>query len=150
MARIDLPDGDGLDVMRAFSLRPELAAGASAYDAAVWNSGLDWRLHELVRMRVAQVNQCTVCLSWRTPQAIEAGITEELLASVHRPSEALGFTAAEVVALEYASGFATDSARIDDELIGRLKQHFDSGQIVELTLVLGEYLALGRFMQVLG
>jgi hypothetical protein len=34
--------------------------------------------------------------------------------------------------------------------MGRLKQHFDSGEIVELTLVLGKYLALGRFMQVLG
>jgi AhpD family alkylhydroperoxidase len=150
VARIDLPAGDDLDIMKAFALRPELAAGANAYDAAVWSSSLDWRLHELVRMRVAQVNQCTVCLSWRTPQAEAAGITEDLLAHVHEASESLGFTPAEVVALEYAGLFATDSASISDELLGRLKAHFDSGEIVELTLVLGKYLALGRFMQVLG
>jgi len=150
MARIDLPEGDDLDVMKAFALRPDLAAGANAYDAAVWNSTLDWRLHELVRMRIAQVNQCTVCLSWRTPQAQAAGITEDLLAHVHEASEARGFSPAEVVALEYASRFATESAGIDDDLMGRLRQHFDSGEIVELTLVLGKYLALGKFMQVLG
>jgi AhpD family alkylhydroperoxidase len=150
MARIDLPEGDGLDVMKAFALRPALAAGANAYDAAVWQSTLDWRLHELVRMRVAQVNRCTVCLSWRTPQAQEAGITEELLASVDRASEAAGFTPAEVVAIDYATQFATDSASISDDFMARLQQHFDSGEIVELTLVIGKYLALGRFMQVLG
>ena len=150
MARIDLPEGDGLDVMKAFALRPELSAGANAYDQAVWNSTLDWRLHELVRMRVAQINQCTVCLSWRTPQAQAAGITEELLANVHRASEEAGFTAAEVVAIDYAAQFATDSAGISDTFMKELGQHFDSGEIVELTLVIGKYLALGRFMQVLG
>jgi AhpD family alkylhydroperoxidase len=150
MARIDLPEGDGLDVMKAMALRPELSAGANAYDQAVWNSALDWRLHELVRMRIAQANQCTVCLNWRTPQALEAGITEELLANVASPSEALGFTPAEVIALEFTGQYATDSSQISDELMGRLKQHYDAGEIVELTLVLGKYLALGKFMQVLG
>jgi len=150
MARIDLPPGDDLDVMRAFSLRPELAAGASAYDQAVWGSTLDWRLHELVRMRVAQINQCTVCLSWRTPQAVEAGVTDELLANVHRAAELDDYTPAEKVAIEYAARFCTDSANIDDALLKRLGEHFDSGEIVELTLVIGKYLALGRFMQVLG
>jgi AhpD family alkylhydroperoxidase len=150
MARIELPEGDGLDVMKAFALRPELSAGANAYDQAVWQSTLDWRLHELVRMRVAQINQCTVCLSWRTPQAEAAGITEELLANVAQASEAGGFTAAEVVAIDYAAQFATDSANISDAFMAGLAQHFDSGEIVELTLVIGKYLALGRFMQVLG
>lgn len=150
MARIDLPEGDGLDVMKAFALRPELAAGANAYDQAVWNSTLDWRLHELVRMRIAQINQCTVCLSWRTPQAEAAGITEALLADVGRASDAAGFTPAEVVAIEYATRFATDSAGIGDDFMAELRSHFDSGEIVELTLVIGKYLALGKFMQVLG
>jgi AhpD family alkylhydroperoxidase len=150
MARIELPEGDDLDVLKAFALRPGLAAGASAYDQAVWASTLDWRLHELVRMRVAQINECTVCLSWRTPQAIEAGITEELIANVHRADELDAYTPAERVAIEYAARFCTDSARIDDDLLQRLGEHFDSGEIVELTLVIGKYMALGRFMQVLG
>ena len=149
MARIPLPDGD-LDVMKAFSLAPALAAGAQAYDAAVWSSTLDWRLHELVRMRVAQINQCTVCLSWRTPEAVEAGVTDELLAGVDHADDLPGYTDAERVAIEYATRFCTDSAAIEDALLERLGRHFEPGEIVELTLVIGKYLALGRFMQVLG
>ncbi len=60
------------------------------------------------------------------------------------------FSPAEAVALEFTARFCTDSARIDDDLLARLQQHFDSGEIVELTLVIGKYLAMGRFMQVLG
>src|SRR5687767_11025361 len=99
MARIDLPPGDELDVMKAFALAPALAEGASAFDQAVWNSTLDWRLHELVRMRIAQINQCTVCLGWRTPQAIEAGVTDELLTNVDRAAELDVYTDAEKVAI---------------------------------------------------
>src|SRR5207302_11200990 len=86
MARIELPPGEGPEVVRALSLRPELAQAVAAYDQAVWNSRLDWRLHELVRMRIAQLNECTVCLSWRTPQAVEAGATQGHLPGVHRAS----------------------------------------------------------------
>ena len=149
MARIPLPDGDQLEVVKALSLRPDLAAAVGGFDAAVWNSTLDWRLHELVRMRVATINECTVCLGWRTPMAVEAGVTDDDLAAVTDPSDAR-FSPAERVALEYTTRFCTDSARIDDDLLARLQEHFDSGEIVELTLVIGKYIALGRFMQVLG
>ena len=82
MARIELPPGDGPEIVRALSMRPELAKAVATYDQAVWNSKLDWRLHELVRMRVAQINECAVCLAWRTPQAVEAGVTDDLLFNV--------------------------------------------------------------------
>jgi AhpD family alkylhydroperoxidase len=149
MARIPLPDGDQLEVVKALSLRPDLAAAVCGFDAAVWNSSLDWRLHELVRMRVATINECTVCLGWRTPMAVEAGVTDDDLAAVTDPSDAR-FSPAERVALEYTARFCTDSARIDDDLMARLGEHFDPGETVELTLVIAKYLAMGRFMQVLG
>jgi AhpD family alkylhydroperoxidase len=150
MARIALPDTDAPEVVRALSLRPEFAQAVAAYDGAVWNSALDWRLHELVRMRIAQINECTVCLSWRTPQATEAGVDDQLLANVHRARELDDYSDPERVAIEYAERFTTDSARIDDAFIGRLREHFDDGEIVELTLVIAKYMAFGRFMQVLG
>jgi AhpD family alkylhydroperoxidase len=150
MARIDLPASDAPEVVRALSLRPSFAKAVGAYDAAVWESGLDWRLHELVRMRIAQINECTVCLSWRTPQAIEAGITDELLAGVAHAADLPAYTDAERVAIEYAERFSRDSAQIDDRFMRRLGEHFEAGEIVELTLVIAKYIAFGRFMQVLG
>jgi alkylhydroperoxidase family enzyme len=98
-------------------------------------------------MRLAQINQCTVCLAWRNE---DWGATEELLAGVDRAAELPGFAPAERVAIEYAERFATDSAGIDDDLLERLAAQLDPGEIVELTLVVGKYLAFGRFMQVLG
>jgi AhpD family alkylhydroperoxidase len=150
MARIGLPAGNAPEVVRALSLRPDFAQAVGTYDGAVWNSTLDWRLHELVRMRIAQVNECAVCLSWRTPQALDAGVTDELLANVHRADDLDDYSDAERVAIEYAARFCTDSARIDDALLARLHEHFDDGEIVELTLVVAKYMAFGRFMQVLG
>jgi AhpD family alkylhydroperoxidase len=150
MARIELPQGDEPEVVRALALRPALAHAVTTYDQAVWNSSLDWRLHELVRMRVAQINECTVCLSWRSPPAVAAGVDDELLAGVGRWRDDAAYTPAERVALEFAERYCTDSARIDDGLIERLTEYFDAGQIVELTLVVAKYMAFGRFMQVLG
>ena len=150
MARISLPDGDGPEVLRALAMRPQFAKAVGGFDAAVWESGLDWRLHELVRMQVALINECTVCLGWRTPMAIEAGVTDELLAGVAEYRTFPDFTDTERVAIEYAERFCTDSARIDDDLMERLRAHLADDEIVELTLVIGKYLALGRFMQVLG
>jgi AhpD family alkylhydroperoxidase len=150
MARIALPDGDNLEIVRALSLRPDFAKAVGGFEQAVWGSGLDWRLHELVRMQVAIINQCTVCLGWRTPQAVEAGVTDELLAGVPDFETFPDFTEAERVALEYTKRFCTDSANIDDLLLERMATHFDAGQMVELTLVIGKYMSMGRFMQVLG
>ena len=150
MARIPLPDAEGPEVTRALSLRPQFAEAVNAWEKAVARSGLDWRLHELVRMRVALINECTVCMSWRNQPAFDAGVTEELLASVADWRDHPGFTDRERVAIEYAERYCTDSARIDDGLMGRLAERFDPGEIVDLTLVTAKYLAMGRFMQVLG
>jgi AhpD family alkylhydroperoxidase len=150
MARIPLPDGGQPDVVKALMLRPALAKGVAAMNDAVFASTLDWRLHEVLRMRIALINGCQTCLTWRTPEAIDAGVTEDLLAAVETWRSSDRFSVAERVALEFTELFCTDSLAISDDLMTSLEQHFDPGQIVDLTLVIGKYLSQGRFMQVLG
>jgi AhpD family alkylhydroperoxidase len=150
MARIALPDGDQPDVVKALMLRPALAKGVGAMNEAVFASTLDWRLHEVLRMRIAVINGCQTCLTWRTPEAIDAGVTEELLAGVASWRTSELYTESERVALEFTELFCGDSVGISDELIATLEAHFDAGQIVDMTLVIGKYLSQGRFMQVLG
>ena len=147
MARIEIPPGEGPETTRALGLRPELQAAIDQLERAVWKSSLDRRLHELVRMRVAKLNRCTVCMDWRNPTWCD---DEALLEGVEQWDIAPGYTDAERVALEYAERFCADSAGVTDGLIERLGQHFDAGEIVDLTLVIGKYLSLGRFIQVLG
>ena len=149
MARIELPEGDGRDVLRALSVRPQLREAFVGLNVAIHESPLDPRLHELVRMRVAELNACTYCLAWRSQAAREAGVTEDLLARVSHSADDPGFTEAERVALEYAERFCGPSTSIDDELVDRLRAHLGDDGVVELTMAIGKYLAFGRFMQVL-
>jgi alkylhydroperoxidase family enzyme len=145
VARIDLPDGEGLDVVKALTLAPHFAATVGAYEKSVAETTLDPRLHELVRYRIALVNECTLCMGLRRDGT---GVTEELLAQVEQPGP--GFTAAERVALRFAEQFAGHSAGISDELIAEVEQELGTAGVIELALVCGKYLAFGRFMQVLG
>jgi alkylhydroperoxidase family enzyme len=61
MARIDIPEGDGLERRRMWQLSPELGAALSAMSEAVYTkTTLDVRVREVARMRVAQINRCHI------------------------------------------------------------------------------------------
>jgi AhpD family alkylhydroperoxidase len=147
MARVDLPDGDQLEVTRALALVPHFTEVVAGYERAVAKSALDRRMHELVRYRIAQLNQCSVCLAFRWDAA---GVTEEERALVEDHDKHAEFTAGEQAALTFAELFATDSTAISDEIIATLVEHLGTAGLVDLTLVAGKYVAMGRFMQVLG
>lgn len=144
MPRVQIPDGDGPEASRALSLVPHFVDAVNAKEAAVWASPLPRRVHELVRMRVAEINGCVLCMSWRNDWADEASLEA---VSDHASSPL--FTEAERAAIEYAERFCTDSTSIGDELLARLGEHYTAAEIVDLTLVIGKYLSMGRFMQVL-
>lgn len=129
---------------RALSLVPHFVDAVDAKERAVWASPLPRRVHELVRMRVAEINGCVLCMTWRNDWADEASLAA---VSEHATSDL--FSEAERVAIEYAERFCTDSKDIDDGLLSRLAEHYTPAEIVDLTLVIGKYLAMGRFMQVL-
>jgi alkylhydroperoxidase family enzyme len=142
--RIEIPAGEGPEVTRVLSLVPHFVEAVNALEKAVWASPLPRRTHELVRMRIAEINGCVLCMTWRNEWADEAALAA---VSQHATSEL--FSDAERVAIEYAERFATDSKAIDDDLLTRLCGHYSPAEIADLTLVLGKYLAMGRFMQVL-
>ncbi|MCU1592809.1 MAG: 4-carboxymuconolactone decarboxylase domain/alkylhydroperoxidase AhpD family core domain protein [Frankiales bacterium] len=145
MARIDLPAGDGLDVAKALALAPHFIDVVLGYEKAIAASPIDPRLHELVRYRVAQINQCTTCLDFRRP---DSGVPEAYLAQVGAGEG--GFSDLEKAALRFTELFVTDSTAISDELLSQLEKGYGTAGLTDLALVVGKYLAMGRFMQVLG
>jgi len=61
MARVEVPDGDGLEASRIWQLAPHLGAGLHAMSEAVYErSSLSIREREVARMRIAQLNECRV------------------------------------------------------------------------------------------
>ena len=59
MARIDIPPGDGEETARLFTHRPELGGGIAALGRAVYQHSR-LREREVMRMRVAEINHCSV------------------------------------------------------------------------------------------
>ena len=69
MPRIDIPAGEGPEATRAMALAPHFIEAINAKEKAVWQSPMPRRLHELVRMRVAEINGCVLCMQWRNDWA---------------------------------------------------------------------------------
>jgi AhpD family alkylhydroperoxidase len=131
--------------MRMFAHRPELAKGVVALFAALkQDRSLPERLIELVRLRVAFHNQCRSCMAIRYRDAVDDGVTEDLVCSLEQPAQAEDLTAAEKTALRYADRFANDHLSIDERVYDELREHFDEGQLVELGTRVALYVGLGR------
>jgi alkylhydroperoxidase family enzyme len=61
MAHVKLPEGDGTEPERLFQLAPHVTNAAGGLSAAVYSqSQLAPRVRELMRMRIAQINDCSV------------------------------------------------------------------------------------------
>ena len=149
MARIDVPDGPGGDAAMVWSLRPEMGSMVQKMVSTVYGkSVLPAAEREVARMRIAQLNACNACSTFRAPSVLEAGVTEDLYAHVDDTSYA-GYTDRQRLAIEYAERFATDHQGIDDELFVRLRAVFTDAEVLDLTMCVAVYVGLGRALEVL-
>jgi len=83
VARLEIPPGEGGDAVQVWSLQPELGRAATRLvDAAYNKSILPVRVREAARIRIAQLNDCTVCLAFRADTVRAQGVGEELYGTV--------------------------------------------------------------------
>lgn len=126
---------------------PHMAMANFAFAArAAAGQKLPARLLELVRLRIAFHNQCRSCMAMRYESAVEDGLTEDLVCSLERPTEAENLSDKEKAALEFADIFATNHHAIDDSVIDMLRLHFSEAEIVELGMFAGYFVGTGRFL----
>lgn len=105
---------------------------------------------EVARMRIAQLNACGACASFRAPSVLAAGVSEEMYQHVHEASTFAGYTDRQRLAIEYAERMATDHRGIDDGFFERLRNAFTDAEVLDLTMCIAVYLGLGRALEVLG
>ena len=77
------------------------------------------------------------------------GITEELVAAI-RDYEHGPFSEREKAAFRYADQLYADHHAVDGALWDDLRRHFSENELLELTWVLAEFIALGKVIYVLG
>jgi len=129
---------------------PEIGAAASGFSAAVYGHGrLPLREFEAARYRIAQVNDCQLCLVWRSDRG-EGTAGEDLYAEVAAWRTSPVLTERERLAAEYAERYALDHRNLDSAFWERMRASFSSEEIVELSLCIAQWLGLGRLNQVLG
>lgn len=82
--------------------------------------------------------------------ARQSGVSEALLdALYHIDTHRHLFTPRELVALRYAEIVTTSAREVDEELWDELQAHFDDGEIVEITIVIGLFNFFNRFADAL-
>ena len=155
MPRVSVPaDRDPL-VYVWTELAAPLTAAAGGYSSAVYErSSLSLREFEAARITLARINQCALCLDWRTARDVPGRassadeVPEAFYEAVGDPARAGELTEREQLAGEFAARYATDHLGIDEDLWERLHAGFTDDELVDLALCVGSWLALGRFNQV--
>jgi alkylhydroperoxidase family enzyme len=134
-----------------WSLRPEMGALVEQMVKTVYNrSILPAEEREAARMKIAQLNECNACATFRAPSVVASGVSEDVYANLDQYRTYEGYSQRQRLAIEYAERFATDHDSIDDELFSRLRAAFSDAEILDLTMCVAVFLGLGRSLAVLG
>jgi len=152
MPLIEIPDGKHDPEVRMWALRPEMGAGAGALSHAIYEQSIvPIRERELARMRIAHINGCMICRQWRKTAGAADALTEDDYGHVLQWRTYDGYSDRERLAIEYAELFALYHHSIDCEFYDRmLVSTFTDAEILDLTVCIGGWLALGRTLHVLG
>ena len=101
----------------------------------VVGSGLERSLYELVKLRTSQINGCAYCLDMHSKDARKAGETEQRIYSLVAWKETPFYTERERAALAWTEALTLISENeVSDELYASVREHFDEGELVSLTM----------------
>jgi alkylhydroperoxidase family enzyme len=174
MPQLHVPEDQMLDALSyaARTYAPEVGEPALAYAKAVYQSSrLPLRILEAARYRTALINGCTICKSMRAARDIN-GYLESVGGDASRSVVARGgeapdeafytavedwrsaslFSPRERLAIEYAErmGEAPKGLAHDEAFWAAMHTAFSPQEIMDLTLCIGAWMALGRTVHVLG
>jgi alkylhydroperoxidase family enzyme len=131
-----------------------LTTAAGGYSSAVYDkSSLSLREFESARVTMARINQCAICIDWRTARDVpsRAADPNEIPESFYDQvavGDLTGLDDRERLAAEFAERYSTDHLGMDDAFWARLHAAYSDDELVDLALCVGSWLALGRFNQV--
>jgi alkylhydroperoxidase family enzyme len=153
--------------------RPRMAAAMEQLSAAVYQeTTLSYREAEGARMRIAQINGCLMCQSYRIAEHLPAALQKMGSAEAPNTGKSRGeapteafykavavdwrasevFSDRERLAIEYAERVSLEPVPLpyDDTFWDRLHAHFDEGEIADLTYSITTWIATGRVVHALG
>jgi hypothetical protein len=105
---------------------------------------LGGRIHELLRIRSAQLGECQPCMQSRKHDSI----TDEDVACLLAPGQG-DLTEQERMAVQFLDLLSADHHAIDDEVYRELGEVFTAAQIIELGFACANTMGVHRFIHTL-
>lgn len=93
-------------------------------------------LRALITVLVSQTNWCVFCADINSATGLERGLTEAHLVAPHDFEASPLFDERIKAALAYTVAVTVTGQKVDDNLMARLKKHFDDDAIIELTALI--------------
>lgn len=116
---------------------PQAVQAMYALEKFVRESGLEPSLLELIKMRASQINGCAYCIDMHSKDARTHGETEQRLYALAAWRETPFFTDRERAALEWTESLTLVSGNhVPDEIFERVRQHFNSEELVALSMAI--------------
>jgi alkylhydroperoxidase family enzyme len=103
------------------------------------------KLRELAIMRIARLYDCEYEWAQHRPVALDCGVRRNQLNAIDSWKESDAFTDEERAVLRYVDE-VSQKVKVEDRTFGALRQHLSERNIVELTLVIGWWGMLARFL----
>ncbi|MBM3344167.1 MAG: carboxymuconolactone decarboxylase family protein [Betaproteobacteria bacterium] len=143
--------GKLLNLYRVLMNSPPIADAWQAFNNAVrFHTGLDEQTRELAILRVAQLTGATYQFQIHAEKyAPQVGITPQQIAALDGSEYSSLFQPAHRALLAYADAM-TQTIEVPDAIFERLRVHYTSAQIVDLTVLIGAYnmhARVGRALQ---
>ena len=80
---------------------------------------------------------------------MQDGLTEEKISQIDTYQDSEVFNSQEMIALHFAEKMAVSHHEIDDDFFRQLRSEFTDEEIVELGMMIGQYIGFGRLLMVL-
>ena len=121
----------------AMAHRPDVLNAFMPLYAAIVNQGtVEKKYKELAYLRASMVNGCEYCTRAHSVSAKRAGISQEQLEALPFYRRSSLFSEKEKATILYADRVTRAATAIRSAELADLRQHYDEGQIVELTLTI--------------
>jgi 4-carboxymuconolactone decarboxylase len=112
--------------------------------------GLPHRYAMLATLRASTMTHCEYCIDLTSAISQQSGFSEEELLALANYQTSHLFSDLDKLVLDYATGVSQTPVEVSDALFEALQEHFDEGQLVELTHHIALENLYGRFNHALG
>lgn len=144
--------GAVLDSALVWARAPKLFLGVAFLYGMIdrKSSPIDPALRSLVTVCVSQINGCQFCVDLNTATSLKRGANLEKIEALEDWRESELFDARQRAVLDYAEAITRSDRRVEDDIVERLKGHFDDDAIVELTGLIAFQNMSSKFNSALG